>query len=127
MHFLDFLRRQKELLQQFSFNRNQPVNDTTINIRNFEFESAPVLPMIENKAVSLLYDPTIQENHRFSYPVFIPKNCLKSGACILMLHVRAAGACRQSWTGRRSERERPDVCSGLYDQRQEPGELAAAC
>ncbi|MDP4277095.1 MAG: DUF6051 family protein [Bacteroidota bacterium] len=62
------------------------MNDTTINIRNYEFESAPVLPMIENKAVSLLYDPTIQENHRFSYPVFIPKNCLKSGACILMLH-----------------------------------------
>jgi hypothetical protein len=93
MNVLNFINKQKELLQLFHIGKNQPKTDSNVNILHYEFESLPVYPLTENKANSLLFDTGIQENHRFSYPVFMPPGCRKANACILLLH----GLNERSW------------------------------
>jgi hypothetical protein len=81
---VDFLLRQKELLKTFQLGKN--VTNSRIEINTYQFKSSSItLSGIEN-GISKAIDANINENHDFSYPIFIPAGIKKAKSCIILMH-----------------------------------------
>lgn len=82
--FIDFLLRQKELLRIFQIGKN--FDNSPIEIKTYEFESRSLSLLNDENASDRFHDANISENHRFSYPVFVPAGHKKAKSCIILMH-----------------------------------------
>jgi len=86
MKFINFVLRQKELLQLFHLGKDVDLKESSVEIRYFNFDSGYNFESGSVKADYSSNDVAINENRHFSYPVFFPKGCKKTSNVILMLH-----------------------------------------
>ncbi|MDD2611767.1 MAG: DUF6051 family protein [Bacteroidales bacterium] len=86
MNFTNFVQRQKELLQLFCLGKEVAIQESSLEIRFFHFESGYHF-MKEVEGPNFMDDDnSIVENRSFSYPVFVDKRCKKATDVIILLH-----------------------------------------
>jgi hypothetical protein len=86
MNILDFVLRQKEMLRNFTMGKDVALNESGVEIRFFPFESSYNFQLATTVSKYALLDGSIQENQRFSYPIFYPKSRKKFSEAIVLLH-----------------------------------------
>lgn len=89
---MDYALRQTELNAQFQLGIDTHLNETNIDIRFCTFKSS-ALATFEDKGIISPEDKKIGENLTFTYPIFLPKDKIKSNKAILLMH----GLNERSW------------------------------
>ena len=86
MNFINFVQRQKELLQLFRLGKEASIKESSLEIRFFDFESRySEMKQLRGSDFSE-HDVSIAENRSFTYPVFIKKGSKKATEVIVLLH-----------------------------------------
>ena len=86
MYILKLLQRQRDLLNHFRIGKNVQLDDSRIQIQNFQFESKEIVPDFQEPESGLSEDQNIPENNSFNYQVFVPMGQPKSDGFILLMH-----------------------------------------
>ncbi|NDP21326.1 MAG: hypothetical protein GZ091_09640 [Paludibacter sp.] len=82
---MNYTQRQHELIAQFQLGKDKQIKNSQVSIRYFSFNSQ-LLSVIDNKAVDVTVDASINENLAFQYPVFLPEKTKRTDKAILLLH-----------------------------------------
>jgi len=85
MKFINFVQRQKELLQLFSLGKEVSIKESSLEIRYCNFESAYSSLNRPHEDIFSDFDVSITENRQFQYPVFFHKG-KKAKEIIVLLH-----------------------------------------
>lgn len=85
MEFINFVQRQKSLLQLFGIGKEVSIQESSLDIRFQTFESN-YANLGSRMDTGLSSDTLITENRRFSYPVFIQRANKKASDVIVLLH-----------------------------------------
>lgn len=93
MNFINFVQRQKELLQLFHLGKEVALRESSLEIRYLNFESGYNFRSGSTGTDFSTGDFSISENRHFTYPVFFPKGGKKASQVILLLH----GLNERSW------------------------------
>ncbi|MDD4922635.1 MAG: DUF6051 family protein [Bacteroidales bacterium] len=86
MKFINFVQRQKELLQFFHLGKEVTIQDSSLRILFFNFESAYHFEEKADRLNSWDKESSIAENRSFTYPVFFHKGKEKAKEVIILLH-----------------------------------------
>jgi len=86
MTLINFVQRQKELINQFRFGKEMILNESSLEIRFSPFHSAYPHKTVSDTSDYSEKDGLIQENRSFTYPVFLPKGRIKVSNVIVLLH-----------------------------------------
>ncbi|MDR0694171.1 MAG: DUF6051 family protein [Prevotellaceae bacterium] len=97
---MTFIERFRELKALFSYERTVKLDDTSLEIRPFQFhqvfinqEIKQLQHAISPPAFCPVPDDNIEENNVFTYTVFVHKGVVRTGKAILLLH----GLNERSW------------------------------
>jgi len=93
MNFINFVQRQKELLQLFCLGKDVDIQESALEIRFFHFDSEYHYMKEPEGSNRMDDDSSIVENRSFSYPVFVDKRYKKATDVIILLH----GLNERSW------------------------------
>jgi hypothetical protein len=86
MEFINFVKRQKELLQLFKMGKEVAIQESALEIRFFKFESEYSFKKQSLEEDISKNDILIDENRNFTYPLFFHKDCAKAKEVIVLLH-----------------------------------------
>jgi pimeloyl-ACP methyl ester carboxylesterase len=86
MKFINFVQRQKQLLQLFNLKKDTTLLESTLEIRHCRFESGYSFRGHTNPDEYRTKDASITENRSFSYPVFFHRGVSKANEVIVLLH-----------------------------------------
>jgi hypothetical protein len=86
MKFINFVQRQKELLQLFSLRKEVSIDDTSLETRLFQFDSRNIFMKKSVEFNMSKEDKDIEENKSFTYPAFMFHGQEKASEVIILLH-----------------------------------------